>query len=172
VALTFIAIVLLAAAWAALLLPDLRGRGGSSRRSNSIATFNRQLSTLERARPGQRPSARVVAFPQRAGAPVPPVARGPRSTIAPRSSAQARKRRQNLLFVLAGLAVVTLLAGVLVSPLLLVVHLLTDLALGGYVALLVQHRNRLYERRTTRDLRSGVRVRDDAQLLRRRASGS
>ena len=48
-ALTFIAIVLLAAAWAALLLPDLRRRG-SSRRSNSIATFNRQLSTIVRAR--------------------------------------------------------------------------------------------------------------------------
>jgi Flp pilus assembly protein TadB len=169
VALTFIAIVLLAAAWAALLLPDLRGRGGSSRRSDSIANFNRQLSTIERARPGHRPSARVVAFPQRAGAPVRPVGRPSGSSLAPRSSAHARKRRQNLLLALLGVAVVTLVAGIVVMPLLLVVHLVADAALGGYVYLLVQHRNQMYERRTTRDLRAGY---EAPPVARRRASGS
>ena len=54
--LTFIAIVLLASAWAAILLPDLRNRGGAPRRNNSVKSFNQQLSGLGRTRPsGSRP---------------------------------------------------------------------------------------------------------------------
>jgi Flp pilus assembly protein TadB len=167
-ALTFIAIVLLAAAWAALLLPDLRGRGGgSSRRTDSIANFSRQLSTIERTRPGQRPSARVVAFPQRG-----PAAHQPQrqsSSLSPRSNMQARQRRRNVLLGLASLAGISLLAGVLVSPIFLVVHVLADIALGGFVWLLVEHRNRAYEQRTSRELRS---MPEATPLQRRRASGS
>jgi Flp pilus assembly protein TadB len=151
VGLTFIAIVLLVAAWAALLLPDLRGRGGPSRRSDSIASFSRQLSTLERARPGQRPSARVVAFPQRGAAQAAAPARRA-SGLAPVSAAQARQRRRRLLFGLAAAALATLVAGVVLSPLFLVLHLLVDAALGGFVWLLVEHRNRTYERETKRQL--------------------
>ena len=167
-ALTFIAIVLLAAAWAALLLPDLRGRGRPSRRSDSIATFNRQLSTIERARPGQRQSARVVAFPQRNGAPAHPPRR-PVSSVGPRSTMQARQRRQNVLFGLAAFALVTLAAGVMVSPIFFVVHLAADLALGGFVWVLVQHRARADAARTQRTPREGY---DATPIARRRASGS
>jgi cytochrome c-type biogenesis protein CcmH/NrfG len=167
VALTFIAIVLLAAAWAALLLPDLRGRGRPSRRSDSIATFNRQLSTIERARPGHRPSARVVAFPQRAGFPQRPVARG--SARSPRSSLQARRRRQNVLLTLVAVAVLTLGAGVVASPLFFAVHLLVDAVLGGYVWVLVEHRNRTNEARSARVRREGY---EASPFTRRRASGS
>jgi Flp pilus assembly protein TadB len=166
VALTFIAIVLLAAAWAALLLPDLRRRG-PSRRSDSIATFSRQLSTIDRARPGQRPSARVVAFPQRPGAPVAHAGRP--SSVAPRSDLQARQRRQAVLFALVGLAVVTLAAGLLVSPVLLVVHLVVDAALGGFVWMLVSHRRRLDARRAVATRRDRY---ESAPVMRRRASGS
>jgi Flp pilus assembly protein TadB len=167
VALTFIAIVMLAAAWAALLLPDLRRRGGgTSRRSDSIATFNRQLSTIDRARPGQRPSARVVAFPQRG-----PMANRPApragSSLGPRSTAQARARRQNVLLALAALAVVTFAAGVFVTPMFFVLHALVDLALGGFVWMLVEHRNRNFERRTKLELRG-----DHEVYPRRRAAGS
>jgi cytochrome c-type biogenesis protein CcmH/NrfG len=163
VALTFIAIVLLAAAWAALLLPDLRGRGRPSRRSDSIAMFNRQLSTIERARPGHHPTARVVAFPQRAGAPM------PRSPHAARSSMQARRRRQNVLAGLVAVAVVTLAGGVLVSPVFFALHLLVDAALGGFVWLLVEHRNRAAEQRAPRARRERV---ETTPFTRRRAAGS
>ncbi|HEX7095359.1 MAG TPA: hypothetical protein VF183_05715 [Acidimicrobiales bacterium] len=168
-ALTFIAIVLLAAAWAALLLPDLRGRG-SSRRSDSIKNFSRQLSTIERTRPGNRPSARVVAFPHRGVAPVAGVRHGvaPRS-VAPRSSAQARQRRRNVLLALLALSVLSLAAGVIVTPLFFVVHVVADVALGGFVWLLVEHRNRTYERRTRAEMR---RVPEPVVMPRRRASGS
>jgi Flp pilus assembly protein TadB len=167
VALTFIAIVLLAAAWAALLLPDLRRRG-SSRRSDSIATFNRQLSTIERARPGHRPSARVVAFPQRAGAPMAPVGR-PGGSIAPRNNAHARQRRQTVLLALFAFAVITLIAGVFVSPMLLVVHLVVDVALAGFVLMLVSHRQRAAEMRATAKRRDRY---ETPPMMRRRASGS
>jgi cytochrome c-type biogenesis protein CcmH/NrfG len=169
VALTFIAIVLLAAAWAALLLPDLRRRGrGPSRRSDSIATFNRQLSTIDRARPGQRPSARVVAFPHRAGAPIHRNTR-PGKTTAPRSNAQARQRRQTLLFALVALAVVTLAAGVLLTPMFLVLHLMVDAALGGFVWMLVTHRNRAMASRSRVARHDGY---EATPLARRRAAGS
>jgi Flp pilus assembly protein TadB len=144
VPLTFIAIVLLAAAWAALLLPDLRGRGLPTRRSNSIDSFSRQLSTIERTRPGQRPSAQVVAFPHRPGitAARPEPAR---AGVAPRSRSHARLRRQRVLFALAGLVVITFVGGVAISPLLFVVHLAADAALGGFVWLRVEHRRRTLE---------------------------
>jgi Flp pilus assembly protein TadB len=166
--LTIIAIVLLIAAWAALLLPDLRGRGRTSRRSDSIATFNRQLSTIERARPGHRPSARVVAFPQRSGAPMQPAARGG-SSLAPRSTMHARKRRQNVLLALVAFAVVTLAAAILVSPMLFAVHLLADVAVGAYVWVLVEHRNRSFEQRAKRQRRDQY---EATPITRRRASGS
>ena len=171
--LTFIAIVLLVAAWAALLLPDLRRRGGVPRRSgNSIESFNRQLSTLDRARPGQRPGARVVAFPQRpAAVGVPRRAAASRSaSLAPRNRVHARQRRQQVLFGLAAIAFLTLVAGIVISPLLLVVHVLVDIALGGYLWLLVDHRNRRYERETKRQLLGVVDV--SPRPLRRTASGS
>jgi Flp pilus assembly protein TadB len=168
-ALTFIAIVLLAAAWAALLLPDLRGRGGgSSRRTDSIANFSRQLSTIERTRPGQRPSARVVAFPQR-GPAAQRASRQASSPLSPRSQMQARQRRRNVLLGIATVAALSLVAGVFVSPIFLVVHVLADIALGGFVWLLVEHRNRAYETRTSRELRT---MPEATPMPRRRAAGS
>jgi Flp pilus assembly protein TadB len=166
VALTFIAILMLAAAWAALLLPDLRRRGGPSRRSDSIANFNRQLSTIDRARPGQRPSARVVAFPQRGAMANRPAPR-PRSSSGPRSTAQARIRRQNVLFALGALALLTFVAGVFVTPMFFVLHAAVDVALGGFVWMLVELRNRNFERRTKLELRGSQEV-----YPRRRAAGS
>ncbi|HEV8296592.1 MAG TPA: hypothetical protein VGQ20_04835 [Acidimicrobiales bacterium] len=169
--LTFIAIVLLVAAWAALLLPDFRNRRSSGpRRRDSIATFNQQLNLLDRARPGYRPSARIVAFPRRDGAPVMLAGRRPVRANVPRNSAQARMRRRRLLFGLVAAALVTLVAAVLISPLLFVVHLALDAALGGYVWLLVQHRVQLEQRRAGGRTRGSTDA--DVRPIRRTASGS
>lgn len=81
---------------------------------------------------------------------------------------QARQRRRNVLAALAAVAVLSLAAGVVVSPLFFAVHLLADAALGGFVWLLVEHRNRAYERRTRAELRG---VPESMQMPRRRASG-
>jgi hypothetical protein len=74
-----------------------------------------------------------------------------------------------VLFALFGAAVVTLVAGVFVSPLFLAVHLVIDAALAGFVWMLVTHRRRID------GLRSAAMRRDRyeaAPILRRRASGS
>lgn len=63
------------------------------------------------------------------------------------SRAEARRRRRNILFVLMGLAGVTFLAAVAVQGAFLVLHLLADLVLIGYITLLVQHQRRAEERR-------------------------
>jgi hypothetical protein len=170
VGLTFIAIVLLVAAWAALLLPDFRNRSRGTRRRDSIASFSQQLNLLERARPGARPSARVVAFPQRAGSPNAQL-RAVRSPHAPRNAAQARARRVRVLVALAAASVVTLLGAIVLGPLLLAAHLLVDIVLAAYVWLLVQHNKRLLAARAER---RGATAAPEAEVrpIRRTASGS
>jgi Flp pilus assembly protein TadB len=108
-----------------------------------------------------------VAFPQRAGAPQRNLSRG--STLSPRSSLHARRRRQKVLLTLVAGAVLTLGAGVVLSPLFFAVHLLVDAALGGYVWVLVEHRNRSLDARATRVRRAGY---EASPFTRRRASGS
>lgn len=191
--LTFIAVVLLAAAWAAILLPDLRNRAGSSRRSDPVKSFRQQLSGLDRTRPvsgrGQSaygrpvagapaarrprpagPAARAGGLGPRAGAPARPLAArpAPRSAFLPRSSAEAAMRRRLVLGVLVGLAVLTLLGGVVVSGALLVLHLLVDATLGVYAYLLWERGTRTRSRASsflTLD------ADDDDVVVRREAAG-
>ena len=82
---------------------------------------------------------------------------------------QARQRRRNVLLGIATVAALSLVAGVFVSPIFLVVHVLADIALGGFVWLLVEHRNRAYETRTSRELRT---MPEATPMPRRRAAGS
>jgi hypothetical protein len=120
-------------------------------------------STIERARPGSA---------QRTGRGVPQ--RLPRRPVpvrasSPRSPLQARQRRQNVLLGLVAFALITLAAGVMVSPWFFALHVVTDLALGGFVWVLVEHRTRAEAARARRTSRGGY---DTAPLTRRRASGS
>ena len=59
---------------------------------------------------------------------------------------QAKERRKNILFSLAGLALVTLAGAVLFGGMMIYLHLLADLLLGGYVVLLVQTQRLAMER--------------------------
>jgi hypothetical protein len=75
-----------------------------------------------------------------------------------------------VLFALVGLAAVTLVAGVVLGRQLLVVHLLVDVALAAYVALLVQHNKQLVDQRARRAAPRAVEA--EVRPMRRRASGS
>lgn len=76
------------------------------------------------------PSADAGPAPTAAG-----VDRGiPSSVLAARA---ARKRRREVLYTLLAASGVTLLMGLVLGPAALVLHLLVDLALGGYVYLLI-----------------------------------
>ena len=65
------------------------------------------------------------------------------------SSEQARIRRRTVLATLAGAALVTLLASLVISSL-LVLHLIVDAALLGFVLLLVQYQRAIEFERTRR----------------------
>lgn len=86
--------------------------------------------------------------PSAEAAPAPvPAERGiPSSVLAARA---ARKRRREVLYTLLAASGVTLLMGLVLGPAALVLHLLVDLALGGYVYLLIN----LQKARAERDIK-------------------
>ena len=204
--LTFIAVVLLAAAWAAILLPDLRNRGSAPRRSNSVKSFRQHLSGLDRTRPGAgygvapnrgaRPvanragtSARPLHGPVTAAhttpssarpggssaRPRPRTATAPRSAMLPRNRAEAAQRRLVTFAALVGLALVTLVAGLVAARALLLVHLLVDAALGAYVYLLWERSARARTRRSSLVTLGAQSVAEGSATvthLRREATGS
>lgn len=198
--LTFIAIVLLAGAWAAILLPDLRNRSRAPRRNNSVKSFRQQLSGLDRTRPqgmGSRPglaqrpgltsrppvsrrdasmhAPRPRSGPQ-GGAPTRRVA-GPapsprhsqtpaaeaRSSMMPRTRAEAAKRRVLTVAVLVGLAAVLLVGGLVLSRMLLFAHLLVDSLLAGFVYLSWERTNRAAARRSSLGTLGTAQRRDETQ---------
>jgi hypothetical protein len=153
---TFVVLFILAVVWAVYLVSWARSRT-EHRSVNSISSFSKHLSVLERTAPG-RPSAptRIAGSPapQRSSASLARPAFAPTAyspTGAPRPSAaltrrQAKERRKNILFGLAGFALVTLAGAVTMGGAMVYLHLLADLALGGYVVLLVQTQRLAEER--------------------------
>jgi hypothetical protein len=158
----------LAVLWAIVLAPDILRRRHTRRSADSITTFSRHLSMLERTnsgRPASRsvgsfaaPAARrrptgtptfgpahmgtVVEFSPRAGRPAPaqrPVRtaadrRAPRP--APRTS--AAQRRQEVIVGLGAAALLSLLAMLAFGGVMLILHLVIDVALIAYLALALQ----------------------------------
>lgn len=122
----------LAVVWAIVLLPEVVRKVAGSRHSDTIRSFNQQLSVLDRsgARNGGRSN--VIDLRTRADAP------------AARSAAPApvppavRKRRQEVLTVLGSAAVLTLLCTVAFGGAFLLLHLVADALLIAYVVLLNQ----------------------------------
>lgn len=126
-------IVGLVLVWGAVLLPDLLSRISKGRRSDTIRSFNTQLSSLGRSAPVQRGD-NVIDLRSRRPAPV--VATGRVGTVgsAPRPvSAATRKRRQDVLVALGAAALVTLLATVAFGGVFLYIHLACDVAMAAYL---------------------------------------
>ncbi|MCU0272341.1 MAG: hypothetical protein MUE34_03825 [Acidimicrobiales bacterium] len=65
---------------------------------------------------------------------------------APRTAAEARRRRREVLLGLGGAAVFTLVLGLLVGGIFWVLHLLVDIALVGFGYLVHEHETRAQER--------------------------
>lgn len=169
-------IVILAAMWLVVLVPPLLRSRSEARPSESISSFQRQLSTLGRSTPtGTFRPARPLGY---AGPPARVTARphGPRTTTfgpAPRTQraaaygpatrgwsaapphrlsqrTAAKRRRQQVLLTLVALAFFTaVLSFGLGIQAALVAHVVVDALLVGYVYLLVQLR-KLEEERALR----------------------
>ena len=127
----------LAVVWAVVLLPEALRKMAGTRNSDTIRSFNHQLSVLNRS--GGRTAAGSAAVgrsnvidlrDRRAGADRPVAA----ATV-PMS---VRKRRQEVLTVLGATAVLTLLCTVAFGGVFLIPHLLADVLLVTYVVLLNQ----------------------------------
>jgi hypothetical protein len=112
------------------------------RSMNSIAAFNQHLAVLARTTPGRTVPGRPMPGPPPIRAYAPPPRR--------MSLSEARNRRRQMLTGLAAAASVTaVLAFVVGGPALVALHLLTDLLLVGYVAVLVRTHQPVADRRST-----------------------
>jgi hypothetical protein len=140
----------LAVVWAIVLLPELLRKLSVGRRTDSIRSFNHQLSVLHRS--GNRRGADLPGMPR-------PVSLNSssartssnnvidlrdRSNPAGAQTSQAkispsvRRRRQDVLVVLGAIAVLTLLCTVAFGSVFLVPFMLSAALLVGYVFLLNQ----------------------------------
>lgn len=166
-------LLILAVIWAAVLLPPYLQNRSESRPADSISSFQRQLSVLERragtindhprsaARAARRP-ADAVMF--RAPAPAVPAAVG-------MSRVDAKRRRREVLFTLAGAAGITFVLALFLGGPVWGLNLICDIAVGAYVVLLAQANQRAMERTAkVRYLPNRSRQPEPALLLRRSGS--
>ena len=136
---TILVLFILAVIWAAVLLPPYLQNRSESRPADSISSFQHQLSVLER-RAGARPGYRAV-----------PRARSPYSIAmlsgpGRLSRADAKRRRRDVLFTLAGSAGLTFLLAFALGGVVWGLNLVCDGLLAGYIYLLAQANQRAMER--------------------------
>jgi hypothetical protein len=139
---SLVVLLILAVVWAVFLIPQVARFGAEKTRADSIGVFRTQLSVLERATPA--PWARSGAR-QPAGQQVfaPPMLPG---NTRSRATDVAKRRRDVVLALLAGMGA-TLVLGI-VPPLrfLLGLHLLLDVLFVTYLGLLARARTIATER--------------------------
>lgn len=142
-------LVILAVIWAAVLVPPYLQSRTENRPADSISSFRNQLSVLERratlSGPSPARASRPAPGPRRATLPPMSPARPSMRIPARLAPADARKRQREILITLLIAAGVTLLLGVVMPPVLLL-HVLIDGLLGGYVYLLLQAKRAREER--------------------------
>jgi len=140
-----VVLLILAVLWAVYGVTWYRSRR-EQRGVNSISSFSHHLSVLERTSPA-RPG-RSDAMRQSSGRPAPifPSANysPPRP---PMSLSAARRRRRNVLYLLMGMALATLILTPFMGRSMVLLHVLSDALLVAYLALLVRGQRLVTERR-------------------------
>ncbi|HVF33211.1 MAG TPA: hypothetical protein VM933_09255 [Acidimicrobiales bacterium] len=169
-----VVLIVLAAVWAAFLLPPILRARAEHRPSGSISDFRKQLHVLARTSPaatGRLPvtaGGRVVPMHPR---PIAPPHRSPAPLRLGRSRQSVKRRRDIFLGLLVAMAG-SLVLGVL-PPLraLWAVHVLLDVLFAAYVASLVYLRNLAVERELkVRFLPPAISPAEPALLYRRSAN--
>jgi len=149
---TILVLFILAIIWLAVLLPPYLQNRSEKRPADSISSFQRQLSVLER----RSTSVNVTG-------PVRPVGM---------TRTEARKRRRDVLFTLLGAASITLAMALFMGGPVWGLQILCDALVAGYVFLLVQTQQREAERVTKVRYLPGGRTGAPEPALLLRRSGS
>ena len=141
-------LVILAAIWAAVLVPPYLQNRRETRPGDSIATFRSQLSVLERTTPGGRAS---NVGPPRRGPPRPGPAPPVRRPAAPcrrrrMRRAEVRRRRRDVFLTLLGAVGVTFVLALALGGAVWMLHLLVDVAFGATSLLLISLQQQTVER--------------------------
>jgi len=165
-------LVILAAIWAAVLVPPYLQNRRETRPGDSIASFRSQLSVLERTTPGGR-AGNVTRLDVARHDPLRSPARRPAPSAAAMRRAEARRRRRDVFLTLLGAVGVTFVLAVALGGAVWMLHLLVDVVFGAYVLLLVSLQQQSVEREEKVRYLQPTRpvVRPDQQVLLRR-SGS
>lgn len=138
-------LLVLAVIWAAVLVPPMWRSRADGRPADSIKQFHKHLRVLN----GTEPHGYSRTLTAQVGTPVITAPMAYRPSM--RSSAELRRRRtierrRNVLFSLGGTAAVTLVLAVAGVPMMLMLNLLVDALLVGYVAMLAHLRSVAAER--------------------------
>ncbi len=140
---TIVLIAVLVLAWIAFLAPTLLRSRNNQVRADSVGDFHHRLRALGRTNGTQRKGPRPHRMQPLHG----PVHGGAGTMSA------AQKRRRDVLLVLVAVVVVTFVVAVIQRSLpFIVLQLLADAALAGYVYLLVQYKQRSQSHRNVRAL--------------------
>ena len=129
-------LLVLAIAWAAVLLPPYLRKRRHARLGDSISLFNRHLSVLERTAPTGSTSASLSPMTNGSATPLP----------VPRSAVEAQQRRREVLAVMGAAVLVTLAGAALIGGVVVFVHILVDIVALGYVVMLARLK-RLHDER-------------------------
>ena len=133
---TIVVLLFLAGIWGVVLYGYFKDRFADARPADSIGSFQRQLSVLERTGPqiASSPAVRSIVAPEHRPRPRP-------------NRPSAAKRRRDILFgllaVMGGSLVLSFVPGL---GALRMFHLLTDVLFLGYLGLLIRQRNVRAER--------------------------
>ncbi|MGH9278583.1 MAG: hypothetical protein ACRD12_10835 [Acidimicrobiales bacterium] len=148
-------LLILAVIWAAVLIPPALRARAEGRPADSITAFHRQLSVLRRTGPrtgrgdnhdGEDTYGQGHVAPVRLAAAYGTQVGG-RQAHAVAARRQARRRRRDVLNGLLATAAVTLALGAIPAlRMLWVIHVVVDVLLIGFVALLIRQRNLATER--------------------------
>lgn len=137
---------LVAVGWAIYVAAWVRSRG-ERRGVNSISSFSKHLSVLERTSPARvGPGGSIDRRPAGRPEPIFPAA-SYNPARASMSLADARRRRKNVLYALAGAALATLVLIPFAGSTMVLLHIVADLLLAGYVGLLIRTQRLAAERR-------------------------
>jgi hypothetical protein len=137
---------ILAVIWAAVLLPPYLQNRSQSRPADSISSFQRQLSVLERRAGTVAPRARLATGPSPRAARAAGMSRSASADPFRMTRSAACKRRRDVLFTLGAAVLVTFPLAVIMGGPVWALQALCDLLFAAYVVLLIQSQQRAAEK--------------------------